>query len=356
MPSAPRSETIDQENVGVYHVWNRLVQRRHLLGVDFFTNRDLSYRKDWVRDRIRELSGCFAIDLLDYAILENHVHLVLRNRPDIVETWSDEEVVMRWWFVCPLRKNKDGTIPDPKPCEIGLLMPYVAEYRKRLSDISWLMRLTCQPIARRANQEDGVDGRFFAKRFDCKRLDTEVDILNCSLYVDLNWIHAGMALTPEQSEFTSACERIQARWREVQEEMGQSTSESLDGPAAKSASPKTRDASWLAPIFLDERSEAYVGASSVATSEHGERDDQPFYNPIRSPRVSNKGFLPITLDEYLSLLDTAGRVVRGGKRGVIPKDLPPILQRLGLEPTRWIDSFMDLFSTRSAPQPCPWPG
>jgi hypothetical protein len=45
-----------------------------------------------------------AIDVLDYAILGNHLHVVLRNRPDIVSTWSDAEVARRWWFVCPSRK------------------------------------------------------------------------------------------------------------------------------------------------------------------------------------------------------------------------------------------------------------
>ena len=45
------------------------------------------------------------------------------------------------------------------------------EYRRRLSNISWMMRLACQRIAVRANKEDDVDGRFF-KRFDCQRLKT----------------------------------------------------------------------------------------------------------------------------------------------------------------------------------------
>ena len=170
------------------------------------------------------MAGVMAIDVLDYAILGNHLHVVLRNRPDIVSTWSDAEVARRWWFVCPSRKNADGSVPNPLPCEIGLLLQDVDEYRSRLSDISWMMRLACQPIARRANQEDDVDGRFFAKRFDCERLETSADLLSCSVYVDLNVIRAGMAETPEESEFTSAFDRIRARWQRTQEEMGTSVS------------------------------------------------------------------------------------------------------------------------------------
>jgi len=61
-------------------------------------------------------------------------------------------------------------------------------------------------------------------------------------------------------------------------------------------------------------------------------------NPIGSPRVSNKGFLPMTLDEYLALLDWTGRQLRDGKRGAIPADLAPILERLQIESASWLDA------------------
>lgn len=323
MPAKPRSEIFDPDQVGVYHCWNRLVQRRHLLGLDHLTGKDYSYRKPWVRDRFRELAAAMAIDILDYAILDNHLHVVLRNRPDIVATWSDEEVARRWWQVCPQRRNRDQSVPEPKPCEIGVLMQKVDEYRQRLSDISWLMRLACQKIAVRANREDGNDGRFFAKRFDSRRLETEEELLSCSLYVDLNVIHAGMAETPETSEFTSAFDRIRARWQSVQTEL--QTSVTLEA---------TADA-WLAPVFLDDSS-ASASTSQPAT---GPVD----CNPIGSARLSEKGFLPMTLEQYLTLLDTVGRMIRQGQRGQIPAELPPIFSRLNLQPQAWFDWLLELF-------------
>jgi hypothetical protein len=33
--------------------------------------------------------------VLGFAILSNHFHLVLRNRPDVVAAWSDSEVASR---------------------------------------------------------------------------------------------------------------------------------------------------------------------------------------------------------------------------------------------------------------------
>lgn len=325
MPAKPRSEIFDPLEVGVYHCWNRLVRRRFLFGLDRLTGKEFGYRKTWVRERLKQLAGAMAIDVLDYAILDNHLHVVLRNRPDIVASWSDHEVAQRWWQVCPARRNPDGSAADPLPAELRMLSVNAEEYRGRLSDISWMMRLLCQPIARRANQEDQVDGRFFAKRFDCNRLETEADVLACSIYVDLNAVHAGIVDTPEKSEFTSAFDRIRARWQSVGSELGD--------PAMISCSSSGWD-EWLAPLQLDEKAEDYTSA-------------QVSCNSIRSARISNKGFLPMTIEQYLSLLDTIGRMVRSGKRGRIPPSLPPILKRLTADVDSWLDRLLQRFAQPS---------
>ena len=356
MPAKPRSEVFDANEVGVYHCWNRVVRRLFLFGIDWLTAKDCRHRKEWVREQYRALASVMAIQVLDYTILDNHLHVVLRNRPDIVQSWSDDEVARRWWRVCPKRRARDGSPAEPTEGELAKLLANIGEYRKRLSDISWMMRLAQQRVARRANKEDDVDGRFFAKRFDCERLPDEASVLTCSLYVDLNWIHAGMADTPETSRYTSAYERIQARWKKMKHEMSTDASQSADTSV---------DDDWLAPICLDERAEAYVGPatdsltgepstkqalsdSSFASKEASEQvESRPlFSNPIGSRRVSDKGFLPMTLDEYLQLLDTVGRAIRQDKRAAIPAELPPILERLGLKPRQWLTSIVDNFKSQ----------
>ena len=49
-----------------------------------------------------------------------------------------------------------------------------------------------------------------------------------------------------------------------------------------------------------------------------------------SRRASNKGCMFLTPTEYLQLLDRTGRQLKTGKRGAIPKNAPPILDRLNL--------------------------
>jgi hypothetical protein len=61
----------------------------------------------------------------------------------------------------------------------------------------------------------------------------------------------------------------------------------------------------------------------------------------------------MTRDQYLSLLDTLGRVVRQGKRGFIPADLPPILERLAVEPRNLFDVVLSLFQSSPISPPAP---
>jgi hypothetical protein len=77
---------------------------------------------------------------------------------------------------------------------------------------------------------------------------------------------------------------------------------------------------WLSPVEANESSDS-VGPDVCASGR----------------RSSRKGFLPLSLGEYLELLDWTGRQLRGDKRGSIPSHLSPILQRIGLDAPDWCD-------------------
>ena len=84
-------------------------------------------------------------------------------------------------------------------------------YRKRLMSISWFMKLLNEYIAKQANKEDDVTGSFFESRFKSQALLDEQALLTCMAYVDLNPIRAAIALTPEDSDYTSIQERIKSK-------------------------------------------------------------------------------------------------------------------------------------------------
>jgi hypothetical protein len=54
-------------------------------------------------------------------------------------------------------------------------------------------------------------------------------------------------------------------------------------------------------------------------------------------RCSDKGFLPLSLGDYMQLLDWTGRQLAQGKKGRIPDTIEPILQRLQLDQEGWCD-------------------
>ncbi|MEZ5472771.1 MAG: hypothetical protein R3E90_13450 [Marinicella sp.] len=49
--------------------------------------------------------------------------------------------------------------------------------------------------------------------------------------------------------------------------------------------------------------------------------------------------LPFSLSAYLDLVDYTGRAIVANKRGYIPEELPPILERLNLNPNTWLDEL-----------------
>ena len=53
---------------------------------------------------------------------------------------------------------------------------------------------------------------------------------------------------------------------------------------------------------------------------------------VGNPREDMPKGLPFRLSDYLELVDWTGRQLREGKRGAIQSDVPPILERLHIEP------------------------
>ncbi len=185
------------------------------------------------------------MDVLGFSVMSNHLHAILRNRPDVVKTWSDEVVARRWWNLFPSRRNKDGSPAEPADTDLKSLTAdakVLAELRARLSSVSWFMRSTSEVIARMANAEEACTGRFWEGRLKATVLTDESAITACMVHVDLNPVRAGLAATPEQSDFTSAQERI----------ADLKSAEDVSAVEAKDLRIEHGEkAGWLAPIELE---------------------------------------------------------------------------------------------------------
>ena len=351
MARLARVEVFAADEVAIVHVMNRTVRRCFLLGDDAFSGKNFDHRKVWLDEQLIHQARHFGIDLLCQAILSNHFHLILRSRPDVVKEWSDVEIARRWLMLCPQRRDEKRQPMEPTESEINSIVnnkEKLSTVRIRLSDISWWMRLLSQNIAQRANREDSEVGKFFQARYRAVRLLDETAILACAAYVDLNPIRAALADTIERSDFTSAQKRAAGLGREfsvgtVEFSVDADTSDDDAGDVQVSDRPVVE--------LVDESrvgDTSYNGGRHLAPVEL--RGGSSTIGPCRNrqgARCSNKGFLPMSTADYLSLLDWTARQTRSGKRGATPKQFAPLFDRLGISAEIWcrlVKDFGKLFS------------
>jgi len=193
-----RSRQISLDHTPYYHCTTRCVRRAFLCGSDKFSGKNFDHRRQWIEDRLVYLSQVFAIDLLAYAVMSNHYHVVVRINSEKAASWSDADVIEQWGRIYAL---PDGEVPDER----------ITLWRSRLADLSWYMRCINERLARRANREDQCKGRFWEGRFKSQALLDETALIKCMAYVDLNPIRAKLARTPERSAHTSIRSRIAGR-------------------------------------------------------------------------------------------------------------------------------------------------
>ncbi|SIR68212.1 hypothetical protein SAMN05880558_1371, partial [Aeromonas sp. RU39B] len=271
---------ISLQDTPYYHVVSRCVRRAFLCGEDSHSGQSFEHRRQWVVDKLGQLSRVFAIGVCAYAVMNNHYHLVLKVEPEVATGWSDREVAERWaglfqWPLLVRRWYLEESLTEP---ELAVVQGLLAQWRERLYSISWLVRLLNESLARQANQEDGCKGHFWEGRFKSQALLTESALLACMTYVELNPVRAKVAERPEESDYTSISQRL-----------GRATGE-------------------LPPLLL----------------------------PFSEKQREQEHALPYAFTDYLTLVDWTGRAMRDDKRGHIPAELAPILQRLHLAESSWL--------------------
>ena len=264
---------------GMFHCVQRCVRRAFLCGQDPYTGRSFEHRKPWVEQRLIALSECFAVAIHAYAVMSNHLHLVVELAPDVAARWSDEEVAARWVRLFPPREDSDEAV-SAKCLRLIAQPDRLHTIRGRLADLSWLMRCLAEPIARRANCEDDCKGRFWEGRFKAQRVCDGRARLAAMADVDLNPVRAGIATGLHDSTYTSVIGRL---------------------------------------------AQAESATTSVTS---GKRRLGPILGVLRAP-------LSITENDYLELVDWTGRQLAPGKRGMIAANAPPALAHLSGDPARW---------------------
>jgi len=310
-----RSKLVDLSVSRWYHTISRCVRRAHLLGEGAVAGD----RKLWIERRLKELDAIFAVSVGGFAVLDNHLHLLLRLDPGVVQAWSDEDVVRRWFKLFPPRGS------DRRPLTVAKVKELVAkrledakwlvQTRQRLGSMSWFMKCLKEPLSRLVNKEEKCTGAFFEGRFKSIAILDEEALLSVCAYIDLNPVAAGIAETPETSDHTSVKARVEhvaglGRVKDLQAAKQGSV-------AGVRASKKLEDGLWLIPI-----------------------EDRRRFDSKREGMLES-----LTLGNYLMLIEYTGRLVRDGKAS-IPVGVADIFARLGSSADAWQVRMQQLCSGR----------
>ena len=269
-----RSILVPPGSPGTYHCVSRCVRRAWLCGEDRESGRSYEHRRQWVEDRIGELAEIFAVAVWGYAVMSNHLHVVVQVIPQAAAEWSADEVAARWSRLYR-RRDQDARLRAEVLAGNELRIKVL---RERLCDLSWFMRCLAEPIARRANREDSCKGHFWEARFKSQTLLDETAVLSAMAYVDLNPVRARICDSLEDSAHTSARSRLDSIAKDRQQ---------LDQP--------------LAPVL----------------------------------GLLGFGVLRLKQGDYLDLVDHTGRQIHPGKRGAISGALPAALARMGYSAEAW---------------------
>jgi REP element-mobilizing transposase RayT len=302
-----RKDLVDVQLTRYYHCISRCVRQAMLCGQGY------EHRKIWIEERLELLARNFAVSVCGFAVMDNHLHVLVRLDPSQMESWSAEEVVRRWIGVYPpktvdlddpavARKWISHAAKDAKQIEV---------WRTRLGNLGWFMKALKEPLSRLANKEDGCQGTFWESRYkSIAILDDEALLATCA-YIDLNPLAAGAASTPESSKHTSLRQRVQhAREAGKLESLKAAARGSIAGSRAAG---KLEESHWLCPL-----------------------EDRRRKDSLREGMLEN-----FSLGTYFLLVDYSSRLWREGKARVGP-EVAGIFERLGTSPEFWADQLKQL--------------
>ena len=271
-----RSARIKESTAAYYHMMSRIIDRRYLLNTE---------EKERFRRLMRATEGFSGVQILTYAILDNHFHLLLHvpERKPI----SDREFVRRLGRLYDSQKVKGlaGHLRELREAGAHPAAEALkASYTYRMCDISEFAKTLKQRFSQSYNKRHDRNGTLWEGRFKsllvegktCKEpeaVGTDA-LLAVAAYIDLNAVRAGIVKDPKDYRFCGYGEALggSKRAREAIQEL------LVGGESAEG---------WLSAL-ANYRQLLYVKGESVP-AEDGLTKKTPGFSGERVAEVLEKG-------------------------------------------------------------------
>ena len=176
MPRIARFIRSDRQTI--YHV----ISRTALAGLPI---KDTD--KDYLLGLIKRLSRLYFVDVLGFAIMGNHFHLVARMHPE--DEISNSDIIKRW--------------QDYYGDKVEMPADRMVEVKKRLCSLGAYVKDIKQNFTRYYNKKHRRQGFFWGGRFKSMIVQEGSTLVNLLAYVDLNPIRVGIVKKPEDYRWSS---------------------------------------------------------------------------------------------------------------------------------------------------------
>jgi len=201
------------DSAACYHVMSRTVNGEFLLG-------DLE--KEAFRRMMWRMSEFAGVEILTYALMDNHFHILLKVPHQ--EKWlkrfegpeGEEKLITHLStvyskaFITQLRNEIAHLREQKLEQEITQLLH---RFKKRFCNISLFVKELKERFSRWYNQQKGRRGTLWMDRFQSVLVENGKALRTISAYIDLNPVRAGLVDDPADSEWTGYGEAVRGSRR-----------------------------------------------------------------------------------------------------------------------------------------------
>lgn len=179
-----------------YHCMSRIVGREWLIG---------DVEKEYMRRLIRRVEGFTGVNVLTYAVMSNHIHLLLEE-PDRggVQYIKDDELIRRLGFLYSEEDVAEICGRWSEWDEAGLVDMVKEDkerYLVRMHDISEFMKQVKQRFSCWYNRRSGRYGTLWEHRFKSVLVEDGLALRTMASYIEMNPVRAGLVDDPKMYRF-----------------------------------------------------------------------------------------------------------------------------------------------------------